>query len=216
MEPNLIGLGIIFALVGLLFFGAARVLVRSVPALKPVSMVENPQVSAVLKATHEAVLLVETGGRIRAINERARALFQLALTDEPNLDRISLRVRPTEVLLALCVNEGQVRLSVDERTFEASSLRISLPEPAMLIVIRPSEILAGQDELQGLRAQTIEAFMDLTVSIGLSLDLRQTIQAVLDSVGKLLTADYLELALWDFESQSFTFYKWTDGRLLDN
>jgi PAS domain S-box-containing protein len=216
MEPNLIGLGIIFALVGLLFFGAARVLVRSVPALKPMSVVENPQVSAVLKATHEAVLLVETGGRIRAINERARAVFQLAPTEDPNLDRISLRVRPSEVLLALCVNEGQVRLSVDERTFEASSLRISLPEPAMLIVMRPSEILVGQDELQGLRAQTIEAFMELTVSIGLSLDLRQTIQAVLDSVGKLLPADYLELALWDFESQSFTLYKWTDGRLLDN
>jgi hypothetical protein len=79
------GLG--FLLFGLVFVLLAWWLLRFVPRVRP-TVREPIQVSFAQIQTHtDAVMVVETGGRVRFINKMAGDWFELTEGETPNIER---------------------------------------------------------------------------------------------------------------------------------
>ena len=55
--------------------------------------------------------------------------------------------------------------------------------------------------------QTLQTFTELTQAMAASLDLYKTLQAILENVEKILPADFLEITIWDAESEVFIPYR---------
>jgi PAS domain S-box-containing protein len=109
----------------LLFLGIALTLLtlgitRLLPRLQPASASPPPPVSPKVAQHNEAVLLVQSGGRIVYMNRPARELFNV-WEDEPNLESLARRTRPSETFLMLCASEGQARFSLNGRFVEGTS-----------------------------------------------------------------------------------------------
>jgi PAS domain S-box-containing protein len=109
----LVSLGIALTLLTL---GIMRLLPRLQPAQEPPPSTAALQVSA----HHEAVVLVQSGGRVVYMNPAARELFNV-WEDEPNLEGLARRARPSQSFLRLCAAEGQARFSLNGQFVEGSS-----------------------------------------------------------------------------------------------
>ena len=72
----------------------------------------------------EAIFLVQNGGRI--VHYNSAALQLLNQDDEPNLNQLGRRARPSEVFWGLCAAEGQARFLLDGRVIEGVSYRARL------------------------------------------------------------------------------------------
>ncbi|HLA98414.1 MAG TPA: hypothetical protein VJL34_08165, partial [Anaerolineales bacterium] len=96
-----LALGLIFLAVGLGLAALAMVALRYFPKNKPR---EGPPTSSPISLNLEAhggaVLIVQAGGRIVYLNERAREWFDLG-DEQPDLERLARRVRPSEALFSL-------------------------------------------------------------------------------------------------------------------
>ena len=200
-DATVLGFGLLFVLLGLGFVLAARLLVRMVPKLPVLAQPELVKPSQDLKKSIDAVLVIERGGRVRSLNERGREVFHLTPTEQPDLEHLARWVRPPEDFLDLCAGEGQLRFALDGRMVDAVSYRITVPEPLMLLSLRYQELQAGLEQSVGVGAQSLLTFNELSSAMAASLDLKETVRSVLESVEKLIPADYLELATWDSDSQ---------------
>src|SRR5690606_8493023 len=103
------------------------------------------QIPAPAKATlsqhQEAMVVIQKGGRVAQINQRARELFHLEAHDIPDLEALARRARPGEEFLTLCAAEGQGRFMLDGRLAEAVSYAVhSGPQPVMVVTIRFPEL----------------------------------------------------------------------------
>ncbi|MFC1878465.1 GAF domain-containing protein [Chloroflexota bacterium] len=110
----------------LLFLGAGFIallfgLLRVVPRLQ--SLIKSPKKtppSLDIPSHDEAVLLIQSGGRVNYINDQARELFNI-WGEEPNLESLARRARPSETFLALCAGAGQARFRLGGRFIEGTS-----------------------------------------------------------------------------------------------
>ncbi|HEX9018301.1 MAG TPA: GAF domain-containing protein [Anaerolineaceae bacterium] len=214
---SMIDFGLAFLLIatGLVFFGVVflmlnanlrrRLGVRFAPAGGAVALG-----GADLVPDHaDAVLIVEGGGRIRAINSRARQVFRLQEGEAPNLERLAKKIRPGESLIRLCAAEGQARFVLDGRMVEGTSYLVpNSGQPTAVISLRYPEIATGfSGEGKGLNAQSLQTFNQLTQAMAASLDLGDTLQAILENIEKLIPADLMEISVWDAESDTFIPYR---------
>jgi GAF domain-containing protein/nitrogen-specific signal transduction histidine kinase len=145
---------------------------------------------------NEAILIVQFGGRVEYINELAREWFGLREGEIADLERLIRRARPAEDILALCTRQGQKRLSVGGRLVDATSYQIPGPYPLMLITMRSVELSTSLSEA-GADSSILRIVSDFGKNVSASLNLEDTLYAILLNVSHLVPADVLEVKVWD-------------------
>ena len=209
IQLDFISLGILLTATGLFFFGIVLVMVRAVTLLRPSYQPVLPVAGELLPDHGDAVLMVDHGGRIHSINPKARQIFNIQEGETPTLERLVRRTRPTEALLKLCAAEGQARFVLDSRLIEGTSYRVSLEENAPVLVSLRYPELASGSKAGGMSSQSLQTFTQLTQEMAASLELAPTIQAILNNVEKLVPAEWMEVTIWDPESETFSPYRFT-------
>ena len=223
------GLAFLLIAIGLLCFGAVYLLLGARLNRRPASLPapvegtvahqedtphpEAPHSEAPLPDHQEAVMIVETGGRIKAINPRARQVFRLREGEAPNLERLARKVRPSEAFIRLCAAEGHASFALEGRLVEGTSYFVpDGSHPSMVISLHYPEMSGGMSGGQSkLVAQSLQTFTQLTQAMAASLDLEETIRAILENIEKLIPADLdlMEIAVWNAESDVFIPYRLT-------
>ncbi len=207
---DLPGLAFLLTAIGLFFFLVVRLMLVLVPRVRtggePAAGIEGSEFTA----DHgEAVMVVEVGGRVRKINQRARQIFRLQDGEMPNLERLARKVRPSDSLIKLCASEGQARFVLDGRLIEATSYLYSVNNHASAVVAFRYPEIAGSlsTGATGMSTQALQTFTQLTQAMAASLDLEKTLLAVLTNVEQLMPADFIEVTVWDAENEAFTPYR---------
>jgi GAF domain-containing protein len=167
--------------------------------------ITSPFVSPDSSNLHEAILTVHLGGRVEYVNELAREWFGLREGEPADLERLVRRARPGEDLLHLCAQQGQKRLSVGGRLVDATSYQVPGPYPVMLVTLRSVELSMSLSEA-GADASLLQTISDFGKNVSASLNLEDTIYAILLNVSHLVPADILEVKVWDEASQSLIPY----------
>ncbi|HZU86645.1 MAG TPA: GAF domain-containing protein, partial [Anaerolineaceae bacterium] len=75
------------------------------------------------------------------------------------------------------------------------------------MALRYPEISTGGSGTSAMPSQTLQTLTDLTQKMFFSLDLENTLQAVLESIERLIPADFMEITLWEAETQSLIPYR---------
>ncbi|HUE98824.1 MAG TPA: GAF domain-containing protein, partial [Anaerolineales bacterium] len=154
---------------------------------------------------NEAVLIVQFGGRVEYMNDLAREWFGLRESEHPDLERLIRRARPAEDILNLCARQGQKRLSVGGRLVDATSYQIPGPYPVMLISMRSVELSTSLNEVSA-DSSILRIVSDFGKNVSASLDLEDTLYAILLNVSHLVPADVLEVKVWDEAAQALIPY----------
>ena len=158
-------------------------------------------------STHpnEAVMIIQPGGRVEYLNDLAREWFGMRGDEPADLERLVRHARPAEDLLYLCARQGQKRLSVGGRLVEAVSYQVPGPYPLTLVTMRSVELSANLDQTQA-DASILQVIADFGRDVSASLDLEDTLHAILLNVSHLVPADLLEIKTWDASRQTLTPY----------
>lgn len=213
-----------FLLLGLFFILTVWALLRFVVPRFSLSNDVSAQPAFIQQKAHnDAVLIIETGGRFRYINERAREWFGLFEGEIPHLERLVRRVRPSERFLELCAAEGQARFSINGKLVDATSYRVPGAVSATLIALRQSENSLGIGQSQAGHAipgsaasgypggATLKTISEFGQAIASSLSLEAVIQATLSNVERLIASDFLEVKVWDEGTKSLIPYRMSDA-----
>ncbi|PKO17723.1 MAG: hypothetical protein CVU39_04370 [Chloroflexi bacterium HGW-Chloroflexi-10] len=197
-------------LLGLMFLGFGGILWTSVRlALRQSkiglnthseSSAHDPAVSA---PQDQAVLVVGRGGLVTTINQTARILFGLGSEESPDLEGLARKVRPTEAFLPLCTRPSEMQFSVSGQWVEANSYQT--PD-GVLVVLRQS-FAETTGDTPGVSSKTLTVFTELNQAMAATVDLNQTIEAVLENTSKLVPADMVEVALWDEQAMLLVPYR---------
>jgi len=202
-----VGLGlVIFGLILLLIVWAVasfRRLPHNVQNLseQPNQTVISPDISH----PNEAIMIIQPGGRVEYLNDLAREWFGIRSDEPADLERLIRRARPAEDLLYLCAHQGQKRLSVGGRLVEVVSYQVPGPYPLMLVSMRSVELSANLDQSQA-DASILKIVTDFGRDVSASLELEDTLYAVLLNISHLVPADLLEIKTWDASRQILTPY----------
>ena len=154
---------------------------------------------------NEAVLIVQVGGRVEYVNDLAREWFGLREGEQPDLERLIRRARPAEDFLNLCARQGQKRLSVGGRLVDATSYQVPGPYALMLISMRNVEFSTSLDQ-SGADSSILRIVSEFGGNVSASLDLDDTLYAILINVSHLIPADVLEVKVWDETTQTLIPY----------
>jgi PAS domain S-box-containing protein len=205
-----VALGVILLVLGimvtLLTWFILRVLARTrrTPLDSPFSL----GLAVDLEQHQDAVLTIEPGGRILFCNGRARDWFALG-NREPSLEILSRHVRPSQALLNLCAGEGQARFMLGGRPIEATSYSLPSVEYGhlMLVVLRRQAVTALTAEDGSQAGQALNVFTELSQKMAASLDLQTTLDAILESVDRLVPSDFSEITIYDAVNQELVPYR---------
>ncbi len=208
MLANPVALGILLLLIGAVFFLLVWGLLRLIPRLRPrPSAVVPPLVVQDVSGHDHAVLTVQSGGRVEYINHAGREVFNLREGEQPNLEVLARRIRPSEDFLKLCVGEGQARFSVNGQPMEGVSYQVPGPLPTFLVSFSRSDYFTSlTTESTGVPGSALKILTDFIQSIATQSGLTATIRAILENVERLIPAEMLEIKLWDAEAQILTPY----------
>ncbi len=209
-----LGLGLILVVVGLVFVLLVRVLLR---ILSPdnqtnTSLSDSSVVFPDSSDQKDAVIIVQGGGRVEYLNVSARQLFGLREDEQTELERLARYTRPSNDFLSLLSKEGQKRISVGARLTEATSYYVPGMPPSMMVALRILDLgpaLSIGDETQ-ISASILRVITEFGQSISSSLDLQETLQAILENVGRLISADTLEIKVWDEGSKVLIPYRFEE------
>ena len=213
-------LGIILVALGLGFWFLVRFLMHRVQQprqsgkhIEPVGQTEDGNTSEVLESRADAVLLVGQGGRLISINDRGREFFHLDEFEVVNLNRLSRRIRPADTFFALCASEGRARFALEGQMLEGVSYRIpAAAGQAMMISLRPVDLAAGlETAVSEDSPEALKSFMAMTQEILASLDLEETLKAILENIEKFTPADLIEVSLWDEDTNELIPYHLSSG-----
>lgn len=224
-------MGLIFILLPLLILRLIPRLQLARPAPAPAPPKINTQSGDAEPS--EAVIVVQSGGRVIYINHAARDLFGFWEPDA-NLESLARRTRPNEAFLSLCATEGQARFLLGERFVEGASffmpgsiagdgsgrnaVLVSLHRPGLMIQDSAAKggdgALGGTDSRNsipsgGASSQTFSFFTELTRTMAASLDLEVTLQTILESIERLFPCDMMEISLWNSETGRLAPYRLT-------
>ena len=205
------GLGLV--LIGLVFVLLVLLLLRLLPrnqadARVPLSAFATPEDSEL----KDAVIIVQGGGRLEYLNTPARQLFGLREDEQADLERLTRYTRPSNDFLSLFSKESQKRISIGSQLTEATSYRIPGLSQLMLVALRDLDLSPALSMGDGqVSASILRVITDFGQAVAASLDLEATLQAVLENVGRLISADVLEVKVWDDVNQSLIPYRY-EGR----
>src|SRR5215216_7171977 len=200
------GLALVISAVVLGFLVLTVLWLRQLPRNTAVaSAAAAPSSSPDSSPINEAVLIVQIGGRVEYINELAREWFGLREGEHPDLERLIRRARPAEDFLNLCARQGEKRLSVGGRLVDATSYQVPGPYPVLLISMRNVELSASLNDVST-DSSILRIVSDFGKSVSASLNLEDTLYAILINVSHLVPADVLEVKVWDESTQSLIPY----------
>lgn len=205
-----LGIGLILVVIGAGLWLLARFLLLSMAGGPPSGLQVSPQVEVVqAEESQDAILVVRKGGKIVTLTRRARQAFALDADDVPNLERLARKIRPSETFLSLCAHQGQARLVLSGRLVDALSYCMNIGQnPVMLLTLRFLELAADlESSPKGGGSETLQIFSELTQTMAGSLDFDATLQAVQQSVEKLIPTDFLEITVWDPSSETLAPYR---------
>ena len=210
-----LGLGLVLVVGGLVFALLVRFSLRlllpgnqlhtNISSSSPIYP-ENPD-------QNDAIILVQGGGRVEYLNEVARRLFGIRENDQVDLERLMRYTRPSNEFLSLLSKESQKRISIGTQLTEASSYRVPGLPPLMMVVLKSldfSPTLGTGDDGQ-FSVSIVRMITDFGRSISSSLDLDDTLKAILENVGRLVSAESLEVKIWDEVGKIFIPYRF-EGR----
>ncbi len=201
-----VGLGLVVLSLVLLVPVLVTVLLRRLPQNAPIaSEATSDFFPPDTSHTNEAILIVQAGGRVEYVNNLAREWFGLRPDEPVDLERLIRRARPAEELLNLCVIQEQKRLSVGGRLVEATSYQVPGPLPLMLITMRSVELSTSLQE-SGTDSSILKIISDFGGSVSSSLNLEDTLYAILLNISHLIPADILEIKVWDETQDILTPY----------
>ena len=198
---GLIGLAVAFV-VPVLVIGYLRRVQRNAPILSQTDTSFNSPYSS---HTNEGILIVQSGGRVEYINELAREWFGLSPTELPDLERLLRRVRPTEEFIELCARQGQKRISISGQLVEVTSYQVPGPDLLMLVAIRNIEFSKNLAETNA-DSSILQLITDFGSSVSASLNLEETLHAIILNVSHLVPADLLEIKIWDASHKTLEAY----------
>ena len=201
------GLGLILLAVTLFVSVWVAVSLRRARGNTPIAaQTDYASLSPSSTSTNEAVLIVQSGGRVEFINELAREWFGFRADELPDLERLFRRVRPLEEFIELCAHPEQKRISISGQLVEATSYQIPGPYRLMLIAMRSVELSKNLTEAQA-DSSILQIITDFGAKIsGSSLKLEDTLHAILLNVSHLIPADFLEVKTWNPAHKSLTTY----------
>jgi len=201
-----VGLALVVFAVVLVLIVLAVILLRRLPGnAAAAAEATSPFVSPDTSNLNEAILIVQFGGRVEYINDLAREWFGLREGEPADLERLVRRARPAEDILTLCAQQGHKRLSVGGQLVDATSYQVPGPYPVMLVTMRSVELAVSLGET-GADSSVLQTISNFGKNISASLDLDDTIYAILLNISQLVPADVLEVKVWDEASQSLIPY----------
>ena len=201
-----VGLAFILLALGLLVPVLAVILLRRLPRNASIAPETTLPFSTPNSSNlNEAILIVQFGGRVEYLSDVGREWFGLREGEPADLERLVRRARPGEDLLHLCTQQGQKRLSVGGRLVDATSYQVPGPYPVMLIAMRNVDLSTAPGST-GVDAPILQIVSEFGKNVSASLDLEDTIHAILLNVSHLVPADVLELKVWDEPSQALVPY----------
>jgi GAF domain-containing protein/nitrogen-specific signal transduction histidine kinase len=217
---DLNSLGITVFIIGVALLIGVLLFQRFLPRIiSPERSAPLPPLSSGMTPANSAILLVKSGGRVIYINKEAREWFGL-LEEDPNLERLARRTRPSEVFMGLCAAEGQARFSLHGRFVEGQSYFLPYDGTTAILVSlrRPPDTYGtsstgtgltqpGRESAGAASSLAIQVIAGLHNSISASFDLDHTIRTILESAERLIASDFLELTLWDEATRQFTPYR---------
>ena len=192
-----LSLGLPLMLAGLAIFLSIRLLLHQ-PVQNPAQVPALPDVDS---KTGEAILVLSRG-KVIQISPGARALFQLKAEERPDLDRLARRFRPADGFLNACAGGQPARLVLDGRMLECTAYPLAAPSLTVIALREPD--LPGPDSSAS--GRSLHEFMDLVTAMTSSLDLNDTVQAVMDSAARLVAADWMRVCVWDAAEQTMRPY----------
>jgi GAF domain-containing protein/nitrogen-specific signal transduction histidine kinase len=196
-------MGIALLLIGLvltlLVWGLLRLLPRLHPArLDRTASPRQADLPGGLLVHAHAILLVQSGGRLEYLNGAARGMFDLREAEFPSLEWLARRIRPGEDFYKLCASEGQARLSINGRPFQAVSYMLPGQSVGHLITLSaPGSTSALVDGGVDHTNSTLQVLTSFSQGLSIDLGLKATIQAILQNVEQLLPADTVTICLWN-------------------
>ncbi|HSQ38732.1 MAG TPA: GAF domain-containing protein, partial [Anaerolineales bacterium] len=207
------GLGLGLILIGLVITILVWVFLRLLPSREQPVIVIPSSSSAFESQSTDAVVVVEMGGRVEYMSRLALDWFGLQEGEIPDLERLARRVRPSDEFLQLCATEGQKRFSVNGRLADAVSYRVPGFNPVMLLSLRSMELGSSlADAEEGRFSNSIlKVIADVGQTIPASLNLEATLRAIFQNVGRLVSADAMEIKLEDPRSQSSVIYRYEES-----
>ncbi len=207
---DLFALGLILFAFGVVFWLLARWLLSGMAKAVPSMKADNLHLELAMgEGNQDAVIVVQPGGKIISITPRARQIFELDENETPNLERIARKVRPSDQFLSLCVAEGQARMVLSGRMVDVSTYRMTLGKSwVVVLTVHFLELSAGPESNQpGPESETLQIFSELSQAMTGNLDFDSTLQAIQQSVEKLIPTDFLEITVWDPESEALIPYR---------
>ena len=215
-----LGLGLVLVLIGLVIVLLVWFLLRILPR-GPINTGDHIPSFAQYDASElqEAVVLVQGGGRVEYLNLPARQLFGLQENEQVDIERLARLTRPSIDFLSLFSKEEQRRISVGSQLTEATSYRIPGISPMMMVALRNLNLSSALSEEGGqVSASILRVITDFGQAVNSNLGLEDTLSAVLENVGRLISADVLELKVWDEPRNSLIPYRFegssSDSRVL--
>ncbi|MGC8855309.1 MAG: GAF domain-containing protein, partial [Anaerolineae bacterium] len=208
-----LGLGIGLIIAGLVFvllvWGFLRLLAVAQSEMPAGGMsIALPEVSQ----KTEAILVVQPGGRVEYLSPVARQWFGLNEDEPADLERLARRARPTDEFLNLCLTPGQKRLAINGRLMEATSYQVPGVFPAVLLSLRKLELapLTAEQGEQVIPA-LVKVITDFGQAITANLDFESTVQAVLENLARVFSADVIELKIWEAKGETPIMYGLQEG-----
>lgn len=191
------GLGVGLILAGLVVAVLVWIFLRLLPRREHPAEAAPARLPPFESQSSDAVIVVQAGGRVAYMNRPAREWFGLEEGESPDLERLARLIRPSEEFLELCAAEGQKRFSVNGRLADAVSYRVPGLEPVMLLTLRGMELAPALAGAEGgsFSALALKVIADFSQAIPASLNLEPTLRAVFQSVGRLVSADVMEIKL---------------------
>src|SRR5690606_19090832 len=145
----------------------------------------------------DAVLILQPGGRVEYLSNRARLFFGLRENEPYDLERLARYVRPSDDFVDVCASPSSKRVSISGKLVEITSYEIPGVYPLMLVALRGKEGIATVEQGNGDSNEILELATEFSQSIAASLDLNTTVNSILNNVSKLVPSDVLELKIWD-------------------
>ncbi len=138
-----------------------------------------------------------------------------------NLEYLARRTRPSETFLSLCAKEGQARFSLDGRLVQGYSYLLpnESSTTVMMISLQRLQLVGGssdheRSDLEEVEERTgasprayFEIFTELSQAMASNLDWDTTIKSILESIERLIPADYIEVTIWEPKEECLIPYR---------
>ena len=155
------------------------------------------------KNINEAILLIQTGGRVEYANELALEWFGLRPGEPPDLEHLMRHARPAEEFLSVCARPSQKRLSIGNQLVEATSYKVPGDYDQMLVAMRQVDFSMNLSETSS-GTSILRLISDFGRDMSASLNLDDVLHAIMLNVSQLISSDLLEVKTWDSSSQNLT------------